>query len=946
MKKKIIIPIVSVVTVAIIAAIVSIVLVSCNKESNDEIKEPMTEIGTTGLEYVSGTYKVTVDTDVDNYDIASKIMVSEGATIVFSKSEDFATIANGKSIDLNPGENIVFAKVVDVNGFEKIHRINVYKKQIFTINFDTDGGTKLEPITVKEGSIVDDPPQTLKSGYTFVKWSYDFSQPANSSQTAKAIWKANEYEISIYDGNYKTTKKATFGENYSLEDCVINKAGYNFTGWMLVFEENDSTIKVPFAETGVYNYDYNIKVEAVFKPIDYAINYVCGVGISNPNTATKFTIESHIELLDAIWADEKTRDEMEFDGWYTSESFDPSTKITSISNLTESITLWAKFHDVSDRFKSNVVCNVDDEYVNEPFSFESVFTYKTTYSLPTPTPKTMYIFDGWYDENGQKVDLEGIWLYKYNENVSLVAKFVGRENDVEYMLPDGATNNEKNLSDYNSQEDGDVTLYAPSFGEHRFDGWYLDPEFKNKIEKLTGDVVNESNEITLYSKWTYFSKVDFLIDGEVFSDFTQKYEYDKEYELPKPTKDGNYFTGWSYNNEQFPQSGTWKYKENITLVANWVPSNYAINYVLNGEADNSENPTSFELFAPSIELKVPTMGNAIFEGWYTDSNFENPITEIDTSIFGEITLYAKWKTVTINYNSNGGAIPSASQTIVYGTQYKLLVPEMLGFEFKGWYIDDTKIPSSGEWTFNFESGTTLLAKWTMVEYTISYDLGAFGSAQGAENLPEEYNVRSNEIQLPILYKEGYLFLGWQSNGITSRNIVIPKGSTGNRTYKAIWESSKDTRGFVYEFEGDHLICIGFEREVDATQVLYMPSEYFGYTITTIKSNAFSSFGEAFGKSDYKNASYYYTICIPQTITLIETDAFNGCNGICISLYREDNSLIDSTKTDDLAVLLDWEKNMTYASCKSNKQVRDCIWGFRPAIGWSRYSAVVIPDYYE
>ena len=49
--------------------------------------------------------------------------------------------------------------------------------------------------------------------------------------------------------------------------------------------------------------------------------------------------------------------------------------------------------------------------------------------------------------------------------------------------------------------------------------------------------------------------------------------------------------------------------------------------------------------------------------------------------------------------------------------------------------------------------------------------------------------------------------------------------------------------------------------------------------------------------------------------------------------------------------MEWEATMTYSivenESNTNTQVRDCIWGFRPAIGWSRYSAVEIPsDYYD
>ena len=165
----------------------------------------------------------------------------------------------------------------------------------------------------------------------------------------------------------------------------------------------------------------------------------------------------------------------------------------------------------------------------------------------------------------------------------------------------------------------------------------------------------------------------------------------------------------------------------------------------------------------------------------------------------------------------------------------------------------------------------------------------------------------------------------------------------------------DSDGFVYMEEDGALICVGFVRPVDATRVVYMPREYMGMPVVGIKANAFTDFGIKFGESEYRNASYYYTIAIPTSIKSIEGAAFDLCWGIRIALYTEVQNgdkinyrLLDSAMKNDLSIILDWESNLTLfdRSEKSNRQARDSIWGFRPALGWSRYSAVEIPDFYE
>ena len=165
----------------------------------------------------------------------------------------------------------------------------------------------------------------------------------------------------------------------------------------------------------------------------------------------------------------------------------------------------------------------------------------------------------------------------------------------------------------------------------------------------------------------------------------------------------------------------------------------------------------------------------------------------------------------------------------------------------------------------------------------------------------------------------------------------------------------DSDGFVYMEEDGALICVGFVRPVDETRVVYMPREYMGMAVVGIKTNAFTDFGIRFGESEYRNASYYYTIAIPTSIKSVEAAAFDLCWGIRICLYTEVQNgdkinyrLLDSSMKNDLSIILDWESNLTLfdRSEKSNKQARDSIWGFRPALGWSRYSAVEIPDFYE
>lgn len=908
-----------------LALIFCFALISCGGRGNDT-NESEAEITTSGLNVVDGVYKAVVDVDIEWFDLSSKIKLAEGANIIFSTSAEFDSLIDGAKIQLKSGENIIYACVTDKNEYEHEYKFNIYRKQMFTVEFDPSGGTAVAPITVKEGTVIE-APSTVKHGYSY-KWDYDFKNPITENLTVTAIWTANSYKITLFGS--ETVLDAEYGQEYSLEEFEPSKAGYRFSGWYTLTSGEAGEVKVPFNSNDTFLYTDDVTVYPSFDLIEYSITYVVEVGGTNPNNTIKFNVESVIDLQNAVWMN----DEKVFDGWFTSADYCEESRITSISNITESITLWAKFNDVE--FITNVKCYNENELVNE---YE--FKYKSPYSLNLLTPEKGYLFDGWY-YGEEKVELDGIWAFKDNE-VVLTARFVARENDIEYELF-GGVNNAANINEY-SADMGDVTLLAPTYGSHIFLGWFTNPELTEKIEILNVDTVID--EMTIYAKWKYVSNVSVDYDGGQSDDTAaNQLVFGESYELPKPIKPGNLFAGWSINGVTVAQSGIWGYKTDVTIIANWVPTTVVINYVLNGGIQNELNPDSFGVYTGIIELFEPTKDNAVFMGWYRDAKFNDKVESIDTSTEREITLYARWidTDITVNYDANEGSVARPFVNLVYDTAYSLDIPVRLGYQFDGWYYGNEKISQTGVWSI-LEPEITLVARWSLITYKIEYDLDGFE----IEGLVTEYTINSDEIVLLPLTRDGYIFLGWENGGVVSTTITIAKGSTGDRAYKASWCKNTDSHGFVYELRGDHMACVGFTREVDDNKKVYMPSEYFGYPVTVITTNAFTDFGTRFGNSDYKNADYYFAICIPETITLIEADAFNGCNGICVSLYMKienERKIIDSFKKDDATLLREWEEGVVYSSGASNKQVRDCIWGYRPAIGWSRYSAVEIADDYE
>ena len=92
--------------------------------------------------------------------------------------------------------------------------------------------------------------------------------------------------------------------------------------------------------------------------------------------------------------------------------------------------------------------------------------------------------------------------------------------------------------------------------------------------------------------------------------------------------------------------------------------------------------------------------------------------------------------------------------------------------------------------------TTLTAKWTVNQYTITYDL-AGGTVEGN---PNTYTIETVAFTLKNPTKSGYTFTGWSGTGLDGENnmtVTIPTGSTGNRTYKAHWRYNGSGHSYSY-----------------------------------------------------------------------------------------------------------------------------------------------------
>ncbi len=72
-------------------------------------------------------------------------------------------------------------------------------------------------------------------------------------------------------------------------------------------------------------------------------------------------------------------------------------------------------------------------------------------------------------------------------------------------------------------------------------------------------------------------------------------------------------------------------------------------YALNGGTNHEANKTTYYADEFPVTLEVPSRNGYNFAGWYTDSDFQHKITELNSPLYSEIVLFAKWTEEIDNY---------------------------------------------------------------------------------------------------------------------------------------------------------------------------------------------------------------------------------------------------------------------------------------------------------
>ena len=301
--------------------------------------------------------------------------------------------------------------------------------------------------------------------------------------------------------------------------------------------------------------------------------------------------------------------------------------------------------------------------------------------------------------------------------------------------------------------------------------------------------------LTVFSLVSCEKTYDVLFElngGTMEEDIEMTCELGEVYTLPKPVKEGFVFEGW-YRNSDFTGSSMSVLKisdaedaKNVILYAKYRPIVfYEVTYELNGGMITGNSVVRVEENT-EFNLPVPTKSGHRFLGWYESESFSGAKYE-SLRVTKNTTLYAKFEPIIYHdvvLELNGGIINGeTSLRIEEGTEFTLPTPTKSGYAFMGWYktSDFTGNPTAA--SISVDENINLYAKY-YVAYSITYNM--MGGINNSSN-PAYYTSEEGAVLLDPT-REGFEFLGWKDeDGQYISNNVIPKGSSGERTFVAEWK---------------------------------------------------------------------------------------------------------------------------------------------------------------
>ncbi len=446
---------------------------------------------------------------------------------VFGSSSNSDAI-DSKIVTLQEGENTFYVTVTVRSDTVIQYEVSLYRNHLYTVSFDTAGGTVADSQQVEEGYLATQPDVT-KTGYTLTAWDYDFDKPITGDKLITAEWTLNEYTITLhlYDDLtqiiYYTIETDTFSLDQPTRDGAI------FLRWNERIGPPDAiqAIEVTQVEKGTTgNKDFYASWSYIYYDITFV--YLDGVVGEDTYTVSGYTLKDAVYTINPGYS---------FEGWYESPDYSGNRIREIKKGTTGDKTFYAKWkiktYTITYNYNESTLFDSEYEETNDssyPWSISGNYLTSTnkrnssasTYTITAKVDLTVsfeyktstdYYYDCFFIKKNNTVleRISGVQTSFTYYSVTLSAgetlSFTYDKspadsdgNDCVYIrnLTYGKSVQTTTKMDNYTMETPTFSLMTPTRTGYTFDGWYTE---KVGGEKVTQIEQGTSGNIVLYAKW-------------------------------------------------------------------------------------------------------------------------------------------------------------------------------------------------------------------------------------------------------------------------------------------------------------------------------------------------------------------------------------------------------------------------------------------------------------
>ena len=794
----------------------------------------------------------------------------------------------------------------------------------FTVTFDTQGGSAVDPVQVRRGGVLEQPEDPDRPGYIFTGWylgegKYDFGSRVSQDITLTAHWQARKITVRfVADAIAVKEIELDYGGSVAPEDipAVPEKEGY--TG---VWDTVDLS--------GITS---SVTVNAVYTFIEREVTFVL-----NYSGAEDVTVMTENGLIDFV----PEREGYVFNGWwYSGGHMDGGYILTRRHDMEDvitedGVTLYAEW--VEEKEYASQLSAPSVSIDGSRFSWQEI-EGATGYEVSvntTPEETVVTVTDTYFDfpyyysagDYTVRIRARGdgtstrnsAWTSKQYAHKILAAPTRIEINDTTSVL---TWNGVMNASDYEIYVNGELkaTVSVPHYDMSGYDAGEYRVRITAKCSgwistSASADIMKarlKAPEVTVADTYDgYLLTWNAVVNADTYIVTIGEEEFRTD-ELSFTVSCGNDGL-WQDLNELTVtvaafDSGT-DYLISLDAAENELIRKYPLTLSY-GEGYVSGNgwfrvgeEVTVEAYAPDY---LPYETSAIWLGWFDgdDARLDDGRQTYTFAMPAEDTVYtAEWGFFDVACSSAAAGTAAADKRVYSaGAAATVSASTNPGYTFAGWYDGDEKLTDSLTYDFAMPSeSATYTAKWIKVT-VLSED-----TAKGRVTSLTGTYFPGDNVTVTASTNLGYAFAGWYDGDekLTDSPVYEFEMPSENVTYTARWETRAEMLPFAFVSTAASLTITGVND--GAPQELEIPDYVTGIgeyafrgcdavivwdgdpSVKEIGESAFEGYaGRSFvipdsvsdiGSRAFYNCTRLASVYIGAGVNNIASDAFIGCTAL-------------------------------------------------------------------